>query len=118
MGLFGPGKPDVSRGSLFDLNWNIKDESPEQDVSLLFCPPEEFSALWFSYDYYDVGEGREREECSEVLRVGKVKGVVCPEVIHCYNQLTESLASSLEANPWRSSGECERTLANCCTPST
>lgn len=118
MGLFGPGKPDVSRGSLFDLNWSIKDASPEQDVSLLFCPPEEFSALWFSYDYYDVGEGREREECSEVLRVGKVKGVVCPEVIHCYNQLTEGLASSLEANPWRSSGECERTLANCCTPST
>lgn len=109
VGAFGPSKPNVSSGSLFDTKGSIKDASQEQDVSLLFCPPEEFSAFWFSYDYYDVGEGRDREECSEVLRVGEMKGVICPEVTHCYSQLEENLASSLEANPWRSSSEFEDT---------
>ena len=109
VGASGSSKPNVSRGTLFDLKWSVKDASPEQDASPLLCPPEEFSAFWFSYDYYDVGEGREKEECSEVLRVGEMKGVVCPEVTHCYSQLEESLASSLEANPWRSSSECEDT---------
>lgn len=106
VGAFGPGRPNVSSGSLFGPKWSIDDASQEPDSSLHLCAPEEFSAFWFAYDYYDVGEGREREECSEVLHVGKVKGVVCPEVTHCYNQLMESLASSLEANPWRSASEC------------
>ena len=105
-GTFGAAKPNVSSGTLFDPKWSVKDASRELDLSLNLCPPEEFSALWCAYEYYDVGEGREKEECSEVLRVGGAEGVVCPEVAHWYNCLKESLEASQEANPWRSASEC------------
>ena len=104
--VFRMGEREIAscllQGTLFDTK--LTTEMMSDDIQADLCPSEVFSAFWFSYDYFDAGEEREREECTEGLRIGSVEGLFCAEVFHCLRELYRRVGKSLEVPPWRSTG--------------
>jgi hypothetical protein len=102
--IFRMGEKESSanllQGSLFDLKFDP--DSFDMDIKDVLCPSEAFSAFWFFYDYFDIGEERVKEECTEGVCVGSVEGVFCAEVFHCFKELLTALDKSFEMAPRRS----------------
>lgn len=90
---------DVLRGSLFD----VQDTTPPCFLpgsgEELLAVREEFAGWWFTYEYYDVGPGREREECMYVLRLGWSEGTLCADVTHRFSHFYDAYSKTWESNP-------------------
>lgn len=63
-----------------------------------------FKAVWFSYDYHDVGNKSSVEECAETLVVGVVNVTFSPDVVHRLELFLLTFKTSLEAIPLISKG--------------
>lgn len=94
----------ILQGSLFaaPVAYSL---SSDVDPSRPPSPSEAFKAVWFSYEYYDVSPGRQIEECTETLSIGRVKAAISPDVIHRLQHFYETFLQSQEANPKFSEGK-------------
>ena len=102
IGPHGRDVVDTSRllcGTLFDNSSSV-------DVTASHaCTSDDFPAVWFSYDYYDVSKERTQEELVEHYDFGQLNVVLCAELVHFWQHFSESRSSSLEANPSLSGGD-------------
>lgn len=102
IGPHGRGVVDTSRllcGTLFDTSSSV-------DVTASrACTSDDFPAVWFSYDYYDISKERTQEELVERFDFGQVNVMLCAELVHFWQHFSESRNSSLEANPSLSGGD-------------
>ena len=93
---------DTSRllcGTLFDTSSSV-------DVTASHaCTSDDFPAVWFSYDYYDVSKERAQEELVEHFDLGQVNVVLCAELVDFWRHFSQSRDSSLAANPSVSAGK-------------
>ena len=88
---------------------------PTPDLGTIELPPlsdpdlaqlgEHYSALWFTYQFFDTGPSRSAEECTEALRIGQVTSTLCPDVLHRLQHFILAFGKSLEANPRFSGGK-------------
>ena len=78
---------------------------PRLDDSFLKEVGEPFRAVWFTYDYYDIGSERSVEVCTASLDVGKVSVVLSPDLLHRVELFYTSFQTSLEATPSFTKGE-------------
>lgn len=81
------------------------------------CPPDtsspqywlqyksEYSAVWFSYEYYDITKEREVEICNEDVRLGEQRILLSADVVHRLQFYIERFLRSLEAMPLISQGK-------------
>ncbi len=67
-------------------------------------PRDCYQAIWFSYEYYDKGPTREREECKENVIIGEQCFIVSPDVVHRIRFFVEHFLNSLDAAPLISQG--------------
>ena len=94
---------------------NGDDAPPTPDSGTIELPPlsdpdlaqlgDHYTALWFTYQYFDTGPSRSMEECTETLRVGHVSVTLSPDVLHRLQHFIHAFGKSLEANPRFSEGE-------------
>ena len=94
---------------------NGDDAPPTPDSGTIELPPlsdpdlaqlgDHYTALWFTYQYFDTGPSRSMEECTETLRVGHVTVTFSPDVLHRLQHFIHAFGKSLEANPRFSEGE-------------
>lgn len=94
---------------------NAEDAPPTPDSGTIQLPPltdpdlaqlgDHYSALWFTYQYFDTGPSRLIEECTETLRVGHVTATLSPDVLHRLQHFIHAFGKSLEANRRFSEGE-------------
>lgn len=78
---------------------------PSRDSDSLQALGEQFQAVWFTYDYVNVGPQRSVEECTEVLRVGVVCAVFSPDVVHRLELFLGAFKKSLTVTPSFSTGK-------------
>ena len=96
VGPHGRNTVNTSRlfcGSLFDNSSSV------DVVGSHACSSDDFPALWFSYDYYDVSKERVQEELVEHFDIGSLNVMLCAELVHFWQHFSQSRKSSLEANP-------------------
>ena len=74
---------------------------------------EEFPAVWFLYEYYDTDDLRQREECTELLEIGRIDVSFSPDVIHRLDHFRHAYRQSLEANPRFSEGNLVSKVSAC-----
>ena len=94
---------------------STEDAPPTPDSGTIELPPlsdpdlaqlgDHYTALWFTYQYFDTGPSRSMEECTETLRVGHVTATLSPDVLHRLQHFIQAFGKSLEANPRFSEGE-------------
>ena len=63
-----------------------------------------YEAVWFTYQYFDVGPSRQVEECTETLRVGHMTATFSPDVIHRLQHFIQAFRKSSAAVPRFSEG--------------
>lgn len=76
----------------------------ELDEGSLAEMSEPYKAVWFTYDYHNVGPVCSVEECAESLRVGPIRGVLSPDVIHRLELFVQAFWDSLKVTPSVSTG--------------
>ena len=104
MGTTIPCDPQaILNGSLFDEKADTAE--PLSSTATLLQPRGEFTAVWFTYEYYDVGPTRQVEELTEILNIGKINGTISPDVTHRLLHFSQAYSRSLEANPLFSEGK-------------
>lgn len=94
---------------------NAEDAPPTPDSGTIELPPltdpdlaqlgDHYTALWFTYQYFDTGPSRSMEECTETFRVGHVTATLSPDVLHRLQHFIHAFGKSLEANRRFSEGE-------------
>ena len=94
---------------------NAEDAPPTPDSGTIELPPltdpdlaqlgDHYSALWFTYQYFDTGPSRSMEECTETFRVGHVTATLSADVLHRLQHFIQAFGKSLEANRRFSEGE-------------
>ena len=94
-------------GSLFDPE--ITSATPHDTISLprpelLLAPRPEFTAVWFTYEYYDVGPNHTVEVCEERLIVGEFDLLLSPDTVHRVTHFTAAYRESVKACPLFSEG--------------
>ena len=72
-----------------------------------------YGAVWFTYQYFDVGPSRQVEECTETLRVGHMTATFSPDVIHRLQHFVQAFKKSSAAVPRFSEGTTECTCNLC-----
>ena len=102
--------------SLFVPPTNTEETPPTPDSGTIELPPlsnpglaqlgDHYTALWFTYQYFDTGPTRSMEECTETLRVGHVTTTLSSDVLHRLRHFIQAFGKSLEANPRFSEGTC------------
>ena len=97
----------VLTGSLFDPETITvpPDKQSPPLPELLLAPRPEFTALWFTYEYYDVGPQHTIEICDERLMVGEVNVLVSPDTLHRVSHFTSAYSESVKACPLFSEGK-------------
>ena len=93
----------VVSGTLFDPDTSPHGLLPPLAEHLLAAKPE-YTALWFTYEYYDVGREHAIEECTERLLVGEIHALLSPDVVHRVTYFTSAYRESLKAYPLFSEG--------------
>lgn len=63
-----------------------------------------YKALWFTYQYFDVGPSRTVEECTETLHVGHMTATFSPDVLHRLQHFIQALRKSSASAPRFSEG--------------
>lgn len=76
----------------------------EMDADAVEALSEPYKAVWFTYDYHDVGPVCSVEECAEVLRIGRMEAVFSPDVVHRLELFKLALEDSLKVTPSVSTG--------------
>ena len=66
---------------------------------------EHYTAVWFTYQYFDTGPSRLVEECTETLRLGHVTATLSPDVLHRLKHFIQAFGKSLAANRRFSEGK-------------
>ena len=94
----------IIANSLFDLTPSTVDQLPPPPAEHLLAPRPEFSAVWFTYEYYDVGPAHSIEVCTERLEVGEMDVLLGPDVTHRLTHFTAAYRGSLQACPLFSEG--------------
>lgn len=91
--------------SLFAADESCSDDYP-LDIDDVFLEElgRPYKAVWFSYNFHDVGPKSSVEECTEMLAVGVVNVVFSPDVVHRLELFLLSFKTSLEAIPLISQG--------------
>ena len=92
----------VLTGSLFDPAPPPEEMPPVAEE--LLRQREEFKAVWFTYEYYDIGPAHSVEVCNEVLTVGEVDLLLSPDVLHRAQHFRRAYGESVEACPLFSDG--------------
>ena len=93
----------VLTGSLFDPDTFSHSHLPPLAEHLLAAKPE-YAAVWFTYEYYDVGREHAVEVCTERLSVGEIAVLLSPDVVHRVTYFTSAYGESLKAYPLFSEG--------------
>ena len=93
----------VAEGSSCITNTEVVPEASVTPQEWL-QPRECYQAVWFSYEYYDKGPTREREECKENVIIGEQCFIVTPDVVHRIRFFVEHFLNSLDAVPLISQG--------------
>lgn len=93
---------EIQHGTLFEESPGT--DQPATIPEVLSKGRKEFSALWFSYEYYDVGPTHQTEELMEIFNLGWVNVAVSPDVLHRFQHFHHAYSQSLEANPLFSEG--------------
>lgn len=65
----------------------------------------EYSAVWFTYEYYDITKEREVEICNEEVRLGEQRVLLSADVVHRLEFYIERFLRSLEVMPLISQGK-------------
>ena len=91
----------------YSLFSSASNASPsELDETQLAEVRDTFRAVWFTYDYcITVRSETSIEQCLESVRLGKVRAVLSPDVVHRLEMFHLSLSASLEVVPVFSKGE-------------
>ena len=91
----------IHTGSLFDpaIETTPPDKQPLPLPELLLAPRPEFSAVWFTYEYYDVGPAHPCEVCEVRLLVGEVNFLLSPDTLHRVTHFTSAYSESAKACP-------------------
>ena len=91
----------VLTGSLFDPKHQgtSSDQGLPPSPELLLALRPEFSALWFTYEYYDVGPAHPCEVCEERLLVGEMNLLLSPDTLHRVTHFTSAYGESVKACP-------------------
>ena len=98
----------VVTGSLFDPESQGTSSSLQfliPSPELLLAPRPEFSAIWFTYEYYDVGPAHPCEVCEERLDVGEVNFLFSPDTLHRVTHFTSAYGESVKACPLFTEGK-------------
>lgn len=90
--------PTLHSSSHFPARSSVSSKLGEDSESLETLG-EPFQAVWFTYDYHDVGPQRSVEECTEVLRVGVVCATFSPDVVHRLELFYTAFGESLKVAP-------------------
>ena len=96
----------VIAGTLFDPETcsTAAERLPPPLPELLLATKPEFSALWFTYEYYDVGLQHSVEVCQERLEVGEMEILLSPDTVHRVTHFTSAYRESVDACPLFSEG--------------
>ena len=91
----------ILTGSLFDpqAQGTSTNQATPPLPELLLAPRPEFSAVWFTYEYYDVGPAHPCEVCEERLVVGDVSFLLSPDTLHRITHFTSAFEESVKACP-------------------
>lgn len=92
-------------GSLFDPEpTTVSSNQLPPLAELLLAPRPEFTAVSFTYEYYDVGPKHSIEVCEVRLELGEFDVLLSPDVIHRTTYFISAYTESLEACPLFSEG--------------
>ena len=97
----------MCNGSLFDPETQTTppEKLPLPLPELLLAPRPEFSALWFTYEYYDIGPTHSCEVCEARVAVGEVDVLISPDTLHRVTHFTSAYVESVKACPLFSEGK-------------
>ena len=84
-------------GSLFDSEVPTNQLPPLAEH--LLAPRPEYTAVWFTYEYYDIGPKHAIEVCEERLELGEVALLLSPDVVHRLTHFSSTFNESVEACP-------------------